>query len=411
MHFPWTRVFSQRKKESDQMTYDKWIEELTSINEETISWRRYLHENPEPSFKEINTRKYIAEKLTEFGYENIQKDVGGGGIVTYLKGDKPGPTIAFRADFDALYIQEETGLDFASKNPGVMHACGHDAHTAILLSVAKVLKDHQSELKGTIKFLFQHAEEVLPGGAKSMVEAGAVEDVDYVYGLHVSSPAEFGKIYYCPGYALAAPDVFEINIQGKGGHAAHPHATVDAVVVGSYLVEQLQSIISRNIDPTQAGVLSVSTFKAGDGAGNVISDTAYLKGTVRTLTPEVRDLIEERIQAISEKVCQAHGATVEVNYTRGYPSLYNHPEQTNLIKDLFIEKFGEETVEETHPRMPGEDFSYFMLEKPGSFFNVTSGNAAKGITYPHHHPKFDLDERALLMGGKAFLAIVEHYLT
>lgn len=392
------------------MSYTQLTEELALNAEETISWRRYLHQHPEPSFKEFNTRKYIAEKLKDFGYDEIETEVGGGGVTAYVRGDESGPTIGFRADFDALYIQEETGLEFASKNPGVMHACGHDAHTAILLSVAKVLKAHQSELKGTIKFLFQHAEEVLPGGAKSMIEDGVLEDVDYVYGLHVASPAEFGKIYYCSGYALASPDVFEIKIQGKGGHAAHPNSTIDSVVVGSYVVEQLQSIISRNKDPKEAGVLTVSTFKAGDGANNVISDTAYLKGTVRTLTPEARDLIEERIKELTKKISEAHGATAEVNYVRGYPSLYNHPEETNLIKNIFIEKFGEETIEETEPRMPGEDFSYFMLEKPGSFFNVTSGNAEKGITYPHHHPKFDLDERVLLVGGKAFLAIVDHYL-
>lgn len=393
------------------MNYSQWVDELTSNVEETISWRRYLHQNPEPSFEEFNTRKYIADQLASFGYEEIETEVGGGGVVAYLRGEGAGPTIAFRADFDALYIQEETGLEFASKTPGVMHACGHDAHTATLLSVAKVLKAHQAEMNGTIKFLFQHAEEVLPGGAKSMIEDGAVEDVDYVYGLHVASPAEFGKIYYSSGYTLASPDIFEIKIQGKGGHAAHPNSTVDSVVVGSYVVEQLQSIISRNKDPKEAGVLSVSTFKAGDGANNVISDTAYLKGTVRTLAPEVRDLIEERIKVLTEKICEAHGASAEVKYVRGYPSLYNHPEQTNLIKNLFIEKFGEETVEEIQPRMPGEDFSYFMLEKPGSFFNISSGNAETGITYPHHHPKFDLDERALLMGGKAFLAIVDYYLS
>lgn len=393
------------------MSYKLWADELTENFEETVSWRRHLHENPEPSFEEYNTRKYIAGKLKEFGYEEIETEVGGGGIIAYLKGAEEGPTIAFRADFDALRINEETGLEFASKNPGVMHACGHDGHTATLLSVAHVMKKHQSELKGTIKFIFQHAEEVLPGGGKSIVESGALDDVDYVYGLHLRSPLEYGKVTYCSGYAMAAADFFDIKIQGKGGHAAAPHSTVDSVVVASYLVNELQSVISRSKEPTEAGVLTFSTLQAGDGASNVISDTAYLKGTVRTFNPELRDLIEEKIESMSKAICEAHGATCEVNYGRGYPALYNHPEQTNLVKDLFTEKFGEETVEATPERMGGEDFSYFLLEKPGSFFFVNSGNEEKGIIYPHHHPKFDFDERALLLGGKCFLSIIEHYLT
>lgn len=392
------------------MGYKVWEEALSSNYETTVSWRRYLHENPEPSFEEYETRKYIVDKLKSFGYEEIEEEVGGGGIVTYLRGEQEGPTIGFRADFDALRIQEATGLPFASKNPGVMHACGHDGHTATLLSVAKVMKEHQSSLSGTVKFIFQHAEEVLPGGGKSMVEAGVLDDVDFVYGLHLRSPLEFGKVTYCSGYAMAAPDFFEIKIQGKGGHAAHPNSTVDSVVVASYVVNQLQSIISRKKDPNKSGVLTFSTFKAGDGAHNVIADTALLRGTVRTFDPEVRDMIEEKIKSMTKHICEAHGATCEVNYGRGYPALYNHEDETALIADLFKETFGEETVESTPLRMGGEDFAYFLEEKPGSFFFVNSGNKEKGIVYPHHHPKFDFDERALLLGGKCFLSIIDHYL-
>lgn len=393
------------------MGYENWEKALVENVETTISWRRHLHEHPEPSFEEWNTRDFIAEKLKSFGYEEIEEGVGGGGIVAYLRGSKPGPVIGFRADFDALRIHEETGLPFASKNPGVMHACGHDGHTAGLLSVAKVMKQYEAELSGTVKFIFQHAEEVLPGGGKSMVDAGVLEDVDYIYGLHLRSPLEYGKVTYCSGYAMAAPDFFEIKIQGKGGHAAYPHATVDSVVVASYVVNQLQSIISRQKDPKKSGVLTFSTFKAGDGANNVIADTALLKGTVRTFAPEVRDLIEEKISTMTKQICEAHDATCEVQYTRGYPALYNHEAETALIADLFTETFGEETVEETPLRMGGEDFAYFLQEKPGSFFFVNSGNAEKGIVYPHHHPKFDFDERALLLGGKCFLSIIDHYLT
>lgn len=393
------------------MGYKVWEEALAANYEATVSWRRHLHENPEPSFEEYETRKYIAEKLRSFGYEEVEEGIGGGGIVAYLRGKHDGPTIGFRADFDALKIQEATGLSFSSKNPGVMHACGHDGHTATLLSVAKVMKEYQSSLSGTVKFIFQHAEEVLPGGGKAMVEAGVLDDVDFVYGLHLRSPLEYGKVTYCSGYAMAAPDFFEIKIQGKGGHAAHPDSTVDSVVVASYVVNQLQSLISRKKDPAKSGVLTFSTFKSGDGAHNVIADTALLKGTVRTFAPEVRDMIEEKIKSMTEQICKAHDATCEVNYGRGYPALYNHEKETEIIADLFKETFGDETVESTPLRMGGEDFAYFLEEKPGSFFFVNSGNEEKGIIYPHHHPKFDFDERALLLGGKCFLAIIDHYLT
>lgn len=393
------------------MSYSKWEEALTANYETTVSWRRYLHEHPEPSFEEYETRKYIVEKLESFGYEEIEENIGGGGIAAYLRGTEDGPTIGFRADFDALRIQEATNLEFSSKTPGVMHACGHDGHTATLLSVAKVLKEKQAELSGTVKFIFQHAEEVLPGGGKAMIDAGVLEDVDYVYGLHLRSPLEYGKVTYCSGYAMAAPDFFEIKIQGKGGHAAHPDSTVDSVVVASHVVNQLQTIISRKKDPTKSGVLTVSTLKAGDGAHNVISDKALIKGTVRTFSPEVRDMIEEKISTMTQHICEAHDATCEVTYNRGYPALYNHEKETELVAELFKNQFGEETVESTPLRMGGEDFAYFLQEKPGSFFFVNSGNEEKGISYPHHHPKFDFDERALLLGGKCFLSIVEHYLS
>lgn len=385
-------------------------EELEQLFPATVDWRRHLHENPEPSFEEWNTREFIAQKLKEFGYEEVEQDVGGGGIVTYLRGKQLGPTIAFRADFDALRIEEETGLPFASKNPGVMHACGHDGHTATLLSIAKVMKAHEDELSGSIKFIFQHAEEVLPGGGKSIVDAGVLEDVDAVYGLHLRSPLEFGTVSYCSGYAMAAADFFDITIQGKGGHAAYPNSTVDSIVVASYVVNQLQSIISRNKDPKKAGVLTVSTLKAGDGAHNVIADKAVIKGTVRTFDPDLRDLIEEKIKVMTQSICEGQDATCEVNYIRGYPALFNHEKETALIQSLFETNRKDMKVEPTPMRMGGEDFAYYLQEKPGSFFFVHSGNKDKGIVYPHHHPKFDFDERALLVGAKCFLDIIDYYL-
>ncbi|WP_423188638.1 M20 metallopeptidase family protein [Alkalibacterium sp. f15] len=392
------------------MLINQLEEELNKCYPATVKWRRHLHQHPEPSFKEWQTREYIADKLRAFGYTEVEENVGGGGIVAYLRGSKLGPTIAFRADFDALRIEEQTGLPFTSKNPGIMHACGHDGHTATLLSVAKVMKAYEDELVGSIKFIFQHAEEVLPGGGKSIVEAGVLEDVDAVYGLHLRSPLEYGTVSYCSGYAMAAADFFDITIQGKGGHAAYPNATVDSIVVASYVVNQLQSIISRNKDPKKAGVLTVSTLKAGDGAHNVIADKASIKGTVRTFDPELRDLIEGKIKTMTESICFAHDATCKVNYTRGYPALFNHEKETALIQTLFETNRKDMKVESIPLRMGGEDFAYYLQEKPGSFFFVHSGNKEKGISYPHHHPKFDFDERAMLVGAKCFVDIIDHYL-
>lgn len=392
------------------MLINQLEEELNKCYPATVEWRRHLHQNPEPSFEEWQTRQFIADKLKEFGYTEIEENVGGGGVVTYLRGKKLGPTIAFRADFDALRIEEQTGLSFASKNKGIMHACGHDGHTATLLSVAKVMKAHEDDIAGSIKFIFQHAEEVLPGGGKSIVEAGVLDDVDAVYGLHLRSPEEFGTVSYCSGYAMAAADFFDITIQGKGGHAAYPSETVDSVVVASYVVNQLQSIISRNKDPKKAGVLTVSTLKAGDGAHNVIADKASIKGTVRTFDPDLRNQIEQKLKTMTESICEAHGATCEVNYIRGYPALFNHEKETALIQSLFETNRTDITVGPTPLRMGGEDFAYYLQEKPGAFFFVHSGNEDKGIVYPHHHPKFDFDERALLVGAKCFIDIIEYYL-
>lgn len=243
-----------------------------------------------------------------------------------------------------------------------------------------------------------------------MVEAGVLDDVDAVYGLHLRSPLEFGTVSYCSGYAMAAADFFDITIQGKGGHAAHPSETIDSVVVASYVVNQLQSIISRNKDPKKAGVLTVSTLKAGDGAHNVIADKASIKGTVRTFDPDLRDLIEHKINRLTKSICEGHDATCEVNYTRGYPALYNHEKETAIIQTLFETNRTDVNVESTPLRMGGEDFAYFLQEKPGSFFFVHSGNKEKGIVYPHHHPKFDFDERALLVGAKCFIDIIDYYL-
>ncbi|MGY3779670.1 amidohydrolase [Isobaculum melis] len=392
------------------MTYQTWQEELAKNYEETVAWRRYLHEHPEPSFEETETAKYIVARLKEFGITDIEEQVGGNGIVAKIKGAQPGPTVALRADFDALRIQEENDVPYASKVPGIMHACGHDAHTATLLSVAKVLQNHTADLKGTVVLIHQHAEEVLPGGAKSMVEAGCLEGVDVVFGIHVSSALEVGHVAYTNGYAMAAADFFEMKLQGKGGHGASPHTTVDAVVVGSQIVAQAQTLVSRLVDPVKPAVVTFSAFQAGGEACNIIADKAELRGTVRTYQPEVRDLIEENLEHLAKSVAGAYHATIDFDYTRGYPAVYNHPAETERVVSLMKETFGEAAVVEVDAAMGGEDFAYYVEKKPGTFFYVGAGNQKEGITYPHHHPKFNVDENCMLQAGEAFLAICADYL-
>lgn len=390
---------------------EKAIAILQENRDYTIANRRHLHEFPELSFQEEQTRLFIQKELLAYGYSDIQTEVGGGGILATLDTGKPGPIIALRADFDALPIQEESDLPFKSKNDGVMHACGHDVHTATLLSVAQAVGKLSSDLSGKLIFIFQHAEELPPGGAIAIMESGALDDVDAIFGLHIQGgTVDAGKLYIHPGYMMAAADSFEIQIQGKGGHGSAPHTTVDATVVAAYLIQELQTIVSRRKDPIKAGVLSVTAFHAGEGADNIIADKAYLKGTVRTFEKEVQQQFKEGISEMVEHIAAAHGATAKVTYKYGYPSVYNYPEETSLVEKIFIEQFGEENVVTVQPTMGGEDFAYYLQKIPGTFFNVPAGIATQEINYPHHHPKFTADEESLFIGAQAFLSIIQHYL-
>lgn len=391
--------------------YNILVEELTENFEKTVEMRRYLHQHPEPSFEEKETATYIVEKLRSYGIADIQENVGNGyGIVAKISGQYPGPTIAFRADFDALRIHEENKVPYKSKNEGIMHACGHDIHTATLLSVAEVLANHQQDLHGNVVLIHQNAEEVLPGGAKSMVEAGAMNGVDFVFGQHVQALLEGGKIAYTPGYATAAADFFEIHVQGKGGHGAYPHDTIDSVVIATKIVEALQTLVSRAINPLHPAVVTVSTLQAGGEANNIIADTAMIKGTVRTYHEETREVIQREMAVMANSIANMYYGKSEVNYTKGYDSIHNDAETTSRFVQVMKEKFGEKEVLEKEPTMGGEDFGYFSQVKPGTFFNVGGYNTDLEATYPHHHPRFNADEKAMLVAGKAFLAIVEDYL-
>lgn len=385
------------------MSLQQWLTSYDQIDKEVIDKRHYLHQHPELSFQEKDTKAYIVKELQSYGYQQI--DTSTGGVVVTIGGKNPGKTLALRADFDALPIQEETDLPYASKNPNVMHACGHDAHTAALLAVAKVMADYQDSLQGKLLLVFQHAEEVLPGGAKDIVASGLLDDVDVMFGIHVRGDRPFdGKMEYCSGYAMAAADFFEVEVQGKGGHGASPHQTVDATVTTAFIVQQLQTLISRNKDPLKSGVITTAVFKSKTLTANIISDSAYLKGTVRTFDPDLRDLIERRMSEVVDGVCQAHGATGKVKYTRGYPSLYNHPKETDLLKTLFKDQ-----ISATPARMGGEDFSYYLEKFAGSFFFVNAGYHS-GYNYPHHHPKFAVDDRCIKVSAEAFLTLIHYYL-
>jgi amidohydrolase len=368
-----------------------------------IADRRYLHENPELSFQETQTAAFVAERLVGLGVEDVTTGIGGNGITGLIRGTGTGPgadrVVMVRADMDALPIQEENEHGFASKVPGVMHACGHDAHTSMLLGLTRVLLDRRDSFAGTVKVLFQPAEELPPGGAVGMIRDGALENprVDAVLGLHVASELPTGIIGTRPGASSASGDQFTITIQGKGGHAARPQNAVDPVVIGSQIVSALQALVSRETDPIASGVVSVTAFLAGE-AFNVIPDSAELRGTVRTLDPDVRDHLERRLHEVAIAIGESMGAKVEVDYLRGYPSVINEPQMVEIVREAAISAVGEEGFRELPPMMGGEDFSYFALERPGCFFMVGVRNEERGITWPHHHPRFDLDEDGMTAG-------------
>ncbi|WP_195892879.1 M20 metallopeptidase family protein [Bacillus massiliigorillae] len=396
-------VFSSKQEIVDSITKD-----MKENFEISVDWRRHLHQHPELSFKEYKTKEFIVEKLSEFGLE-VKTGVGGNGVIATLQGAQEGPTIALRADFDALPITDLKDVAYKSQNEGAMHACGHDGHTAALLSTAKILAKYRDILHGKIVFIFQHAEETPPGGAKFMVEDGALDGVDYVFGAHLDSSNPVGNLSIGDGYRMAAVDKFKITLQGLGGHGARPQDSIDSIVLGGQIVTALQQVVSRRLNPFDPAVVTVGVFHAGS-AFNIIADSAVIEGTVRTMTKKVREKVQEEIYAIVNGLTEAAHAQATIDYLNGYPALYNHPKETAVLKQLFEKVFGKEHIGEMEPSMGAEDFAYYLEERPGSFFKVGSNNGDSNTKYPHHHPKFDFDERALLEIQKAFLEIVAYYL-
>ncbi len=379
---------------------EQLFEKLDVAFEDMVVIRRHLHMYPELSFKEQTTAKFINDFYTDLGIE-VKSGVGGNGVVARIYGGRPGKTVALRADFDALPIQDEKDVAYKSSVPGVMHACGHDGHTATLLQLAKAIHTLREKLVGNYVFIHQHAEELAPGGAKAMIADGCLEGVDVIFGTHLWSLTPFGTIEYLAGPIMAAADRFEIVIQGAGGHGAAPHQTKDAIVIGSQLVMNLQQLVSRRIDPIESAVLSIGSFNANN-AFNVIADSATIGGTIRTFNSAVRKLMEQEMTRIIEGTAIASNCSIDFNYVQGYPAVVNHTAETEVVKNAAKTIPGVTTAKTCKPKMIGEDFAYYLEAVPGSFFFT---GAKPKEAYPHHHPKFDFDERAMLVAAKTLGAV------
>jgi len=389
-----------------------WRQQAAAIRDRLIQMRRHIHKYPELGYKEINTAKYLADILRSEGID-VRENVGRTGIVATIVGAAPGRTIALRADMDALPIHEKTGKPYASSIAGVSHACGHDAHSAILAGTAILLQQHRRQIAGTVKCIFQSAEECPPlGGVLPMIEDGVLEDprVDAIYALHVTPDLPVGKLGVAKGLAMAASDRVEIKILGSGGHGSAPQQAVDAVLVAAHVVVALQSIVSRNTSPHVPAVLSIGVLRAGYRY-NVIADSALLDCTVRTVDNLTRQLMQERIEQIVDGVTRAMGARYELRYTPGYPPASNHPEQVEKVIEAAEVTFGPGSVRLLQqPSLTGEDFAHFLERVPGAFFWLGARLSNGEKQYPAHHPSFDIDEGALPLGVALFCQLIEHEL-
>ena len=385
------------------------VNRVADLHSDIQAWRRDIHQYPELLYDTLRTSSFVADRLREFGCDEVATGLGKTGVVGVIKGKKPAghgdvKVIGLRADMDALPIEEATGLPYASKTPGLMHACGHDGHTAMLLGAARYLAETRN-FSGDAVVIFQPAEEG-GAGAKAMIEDGLMDrfGIDQVYGMHNGPGIPIGSFAIRPGPVMAATDSIDITIEGHGGHAARPHKCIDSVLVGAQIINALQQVVARSLDPLDSAVLSMCEFHAGN-ARNVIPQTAELRGTVRTLTPEARLLVEKRVREIVAGVAQITGAKIDLGYERGYPVTVNHAAQTNIARKIAAEVAGEGNVEEMPPLMGAEDFSYMLQARPGAFIFCGNGNSA-GL----HHPAYDFNDEAILYGTSFWIKLVENTL-
>ena len=383
------------------------LPEVEKIGSEIINNRRGFHQHPELGFEEHRTADLIAEKLTSFGID-VKTGVGETGVVGDLQGGSNGKTIALRADMDALPVQEISDVPYKSKNDGIMHACGHDGHMAMLLGAAKILSKLHDKLKGNVRFIFQPAEEG-GGGARYMIKDGCLDGVDEIYGMHLWNYQPYGEIGVKPGPIMAAADIFDITINGVGGHGAMPQGTVDAIVTASQLVMGLQTIVSRNTNPLDSTVITVGKISGGHGF-NVIADEVKLRGTTRSMTEKNRQMIKRRMQEIVDGLAKSSGAKIEMNYKEGYPPTINHKNASERVI-ASAKKIIPDSVIEPYLTMGAEDFSYYLQKIPGCFFFIGSApKDTKPMSVPHHCSHFDIDERALLVGTSVIVQLIRDQL-
>lgn len=382
------------------MSNDSLRRRADDLGPTLTGWRRELHRQPELAFEEHRTAEFVETRLRELGLE-VRTGIAGTGVAAILPAaDRRGPGILLRSDMDALPIQEVPGREYGSQVDGRMHACGHDGHMAMMLGAATILTEQRKRLKRDVVFCFQPAEERC-GGGKKMIEDGVLEltEVDAVYALHLWSPVPAGTLHVRPGPMMAAQDEFRARIVGRGGHGAMPQTARDPIVAAAMAVTALQSVVSRWVDPVEAAVVSVGSIHAGS-APNVIPDDARLEGTLRSFTDEVRDLLRTRVREIVERTAAAAGCEAEFELDAGYPATVNDTAAVEAVRTAGAAVFGAENVIEPPPMAPAEDFAYFLRERPGAFVLVGAGNESRGITAPHHSPRFDIDESVLPRGAE-----------
>jgi amidohydrolase len=389
-------------------THPEWHEAVSSVFDEVVAIRRDLHKNPELSFQETRTAGIVSSLLREWGYE-VRENVGGTGVIGLLKSGLPGPVVGLRADMDALPMMDEIAADYRSQKEGAAHTCGHDAHTAILLGVAKLFSEKGLPC-GTLKLLFQPAEEIGEGAA-AMIADGALQnpEVDMMAGLHVHPTLHTGEFSVTTAeYSCAAVDIFELEVKGQGGHAAHPHQTIDPIMISAQILVALQQIVSRQIDPLDSVVLSFGQIEAGSKA-TIIPNSVLLKGTVRTLKPETRKEMPERMAAIAKGIARSFGGDCELDYQFITPSIKIDGGARELLSDTISSLYGEDALKISLPSMGGEDFAYFSQEVPSVFFRLgTKGGEA--TAFPNHNTRFDVDEQAFLYGMSVLGLLTYNYL-
>lgn len=375
---------------------------------EMVRLRRHFHMHPELSFQEVQTPAYIAEYLRDIGIDSVEEGVGGRGVVGRLIIDESLPSVALRADFDALPIHDQKDVPYRSTVPGVMHACGHDAHTAVVLTAAKILSENRDQLKGNVVFIFQHAEEVDPGGAIQMIKDGCLDNVDAIFGQHVSTNLDIGTIGYKVGTATGMPDDFTVTIKGRGGHASKPDVTIDPIAAAVSFCNQLQYTVTRKSKPMEPVVLSITMFNGGH-QHNVIPDTVTVGGTIRTFNHETQAVMIRELKKCLEGLVTITGISYDLDYMKGYPPVVNDEEKTNIVVDAAENISSVRSIKSLEADLGGEDFSYYLQRVPGTFYYTGVRNSSFKADYPHHHSMFDIDEKGLINALSVMLLSVSKF--